>query len=124
MEIVSLARKPAPKKAELPQPSPLTMTAEAVALVQHRGQAEYNAVMNALVNLVNVMGATVLYKNLGSAIGAQLKEAFDTRLTMLDPALSMEKASPETMRQLKSAQREIFLEYSEKYHLDGIKKSE
>ena len=123
MEIISFAKKSA-EEPKLPQPKPLTMTAEAVAEVQRRGQAEYNSVINALVNLVNVMDATVLYKNLGMAIGSQLKEAFDTRLTMLDPELSMENASPETMEKLKSAQREIFLQYSEKYHLNGIKKSE
>lgn len=123
MQIVSFAKKPV-EKPKLPQPKPLTITAEAVAEVQQKGQAEYNSVMNALVNLVNVMDATVLYKNLSIAIGTQLKEAFDTRLTMLDPTLSMEKASPETLDKLKSAQREIFLQYSEKYHLDGIKKAE
>ena len=123
MQIVSFARKPA-EESKLPQPKPLMMTAEAVAEVQQRGQAEYNSVINALVNLVNVMDATVLYKNLSMAIGTQLKEAFDTRLTMLDPALSMEKASPETLGKLKSAQREIFLQYSEKYHLDGIKRGQ
>ena len=123
MQIVSFAKKPA-EEPKLPQPKPLTMTAEAVALVQRKGQAEYNSVMNALVNLVNVMDATVLYKNLSMAIGTQLKEAFDTRLAMLDPTLSMEKASPETLDKLKSAQREIFLQYGEKYHLDGIKRGQ
>ena len=123
MQIVSFARKPA-EEPKLPQPKPLTMTAEAVAEVQQRGRAEYNLVMNALVNLINVMGTTVLYRNLGPVVGTQLKEAFDTRLTMLDPTLSMEKASPETLDKLKSAQREIFLQYGEKYHLDGIKRGQ
>ena len=120
MEIVSMGKKP--PKATTPQTPQITLTADAVSAVQDKGQMEFNAVVIALQNLVNTMGRTVLFRDIASTLGKQVQEAFCIQLSMLDPAMAAKQPNKALTEQVKDAQRKLFLEFAEAYHLEGIKK--
>lgn len=125
MEIVSMVKKkPAPPnlpKEGKPKTKELMITAEAMKAIQLKGKAEYELVFGAFQKLFGVMRGTVLFKDLAEAMQMQLKDALEIQLSLLDPSLS--KNGPKSLEfkeQIKDAQRNLFLEYSKVYHLEGI----
>ena len=120
MEIVSMGKKP--PKSTVPQAPQITLTPDAVTLVQSRGQLEYNMAVNALQNLVNTMSKTVLFGDIANTLGQQVQEAFRIQLSMLDPMMATKQPNKTLTEQVKDAQRKLFLEFAERYGLEGIKK--